>query len=237
MPFFTQEELIDCYEFARGMIGNHNPNMIMEREDWEIFRDDFRGKLGEVALRKYLRRYHPRAQVNEEIDYRILPRNQWDSNDLVVDEIHINVKSAKGNSRFLMIEANRYNNDGSYAYDNHDGTPVRVDAYVFVKIKIMPEYKEPDFRYQTLEEFMGYQNRQVSYWIAGGISHDEFWERKHFANKGIRCDITNLNRVCNGEEPELAPEGTIRENVLQKDNYILDSQTELHPISYLIRNL
>ena len=50
---FKKGQIWDCYEFARNMKGKHNPNLIMEREDWEIFRDDFRGKLGEVAVKNY----------------------------------------------------------------------------------------------------------------------------------------------------------------------------------------
>ena len=48
---FTQDEVWKCYQFARQMRGKHNRNMIMDREDWEIFRDDLRGKLGEIAFR------------------------------------------------------------------------------------------------------------------------------------------------------------------------------------------
>ncbi len=235
MPEFTKDELRECYKFARDMIGNHNPDMIMEREDWEIFRDDFRGKLGEVALRKVIKKYISWAHINEEIDYHVYPRGEWDSNDLVVEGLHINVKSAKGKSRFLMVERERYNDDGTYAYDNHDGTPVRVDAYVFVNIDIKPEYNCLDFKHETLEEFMAYKNRSISYWVAGGISHDKFWQRKHFAPQGIKCDIQNLERVCKGEKPEIAPEGMDREHVLQRDNYILASRTELDNITQLFK--
>ena len=45
---FTQDEVWKCYQFARQMRGKHNRNMIMDREDWEIFRDDLRGKLERV---------------------------------------------------------------------------------------------------------------------------------------------------------------------------------------------
>ena len=43
---FNYKDIEDVYNFAKKMIGNHNPNMIMQRDDWEIFRDDIRGKLG-----------------------------------------------------------------------------------------------------------------------------------------------------------------------------------------------
>lgn len=34
---FKKGQVWDCYKFARNMKGKHNPNMIMKREDWEIF--------------------------------------------------------------------------------------------------------------------------------------------------------------------------------------------------------
>jgi len=227
MPEYTMDELEKCYQFARGMIGNHNPNMIMEREDWEIFRDDFRGKLGEVALRKFLANSRFRDKITEEIDFGVYPRSEWDSNDLVVNDVHVNVKSVKGGSNFLMVETFRYNEDGTYTYDNHDGSKVEVDAYVLVNVKIEPEYNRLDFKYETLEAFMGYGNRKISYWIKGGIRHEQFWKMKHFAPEGILCTKPNLKKVCNGQEPVIAPKGTKRELVLQKDNYIIDGETEL----------
>ena len=32
---FKKGQVWDCYKFASNMKGKHNPNMIMEREDWE----------------------------------------------------------------------------------------------------------------------------------------------------------------------------------------------------------
>ena len=37
---FTKNEVWECYQFARQMRGKHNRSMIMDRDDWEIFRDD-----------------------------------------------------------------------------------------------------------------------------------------------------------------------------------------------------
>ena len=34
---FEKGQVWNCYLFAKRMIGNHNPDMIMDREDWEIF--------------------------------------------------------------------------------------------------------------------------------------------------------------------------------------------------------
>lgn len=234
MAYFEQDELKRCYDFALNMIGNHNPKMIYPREDWEIFRDDFRGKLGEVAFRKYILNY-TNAEIKEDIDYAIYPRKVWDSNDIVLNvdgnDIHINVKSGKGGSEFLMIETKRYKANGEYAYQNNDNTPVRVDAYAFVQVAIKPEYSERDFKHKSLERFMSYDNRKISYYVLGAISHEDFWKNKHFADAGIKCSKDNLRKVCRGEQPEMAKSETKKENVLQQPNYILDGMSEVEKIN------
>lgn len=173
---FTQDEVWKCYQFARQMRGKHNRNMIMDREDWEIFRDDLRGKLGEIAFRNYIIKNVPEANIESDIDFSVTPLGQWDITDLVVNGKYINVKSVKGNSRFLLIETKRYDSDGNYAYKNNDDMPVRVDAYVLVKVVIEPEINYRDLNYRTVEEFKNsYGGRSIRAEILGGISHDDFW--------------------------------------------------------------
>ena len=116
---FTKNEVWECYQFARQMRGKHNRSMIMDRDDWEIFRDDLRGKLGEIALRNYIMKNIPNANIESNIDFSVTPLGQWDITDLIVNGKYINVKSVKGNSRFLLIETKRYDPDGSYAYRNN----------------------------------------------------------------------------------------------------------------------
>ena len=101
---FTKNEVWECYQFARQMRGKHNRSMIMDRDDWEIFRDDLRGKLGEIALRNYIMKNIPNANIESNIDFSVTPLGQWDITDLIVNGKYINVKSVKGNSRFLLIK-------------------------------------------------------------------------------------------------------------------------------------
>jgi hypothetical protein len=56
------------------MRGKHNPNMIIQRADCEIFRDDFRGKLGEIAVINYIRREIATAKISTDLDFEITPR-------------------------------------------------------------------------------------------------------------------------------------------------------------------
>ena len=155
---FSYNEVKNVYNFAKEMVGNHNPNMIMQRDNWEIFRDDIRGKLGEVALRNYINENFPVANIQQGIDYSVTPRGQWDIVDLVVNGNYINVKSIRGNSNFLLVECNRYDENGNYRYNNNNGENVRIDSYVLVKVTIEPEINRGDFnninRYNALDLFL-----------------------------------------------------------------------------------
>lgn len=231
---FNRGEVWRCYEFARDMIGNHNRDMIMDRTDWEIFRDDLRGKLGEVALRNYVMEKIPTAHIDGEIDYSVTPLGQWDITDLIINDQYINVKSVKGNSRFLLVETNRYDEDGNYSYRNNNGEPVRIDAYVLVRVLIEPEIDASDLNYQNVEEFRTARGgRKIEAEILGGISHDDFWRNKHYAPQHMKCDYKNLQAVCKGEEIEMLYSGRKTES-LQRDNYILDSKNELISIQELL---
>lgn len=241
MPeIFERGQVWACYEFARRMIGNHNPDMIMGRDDWEIFRDDFRGKLGEVALKNYIIRNIPDAQFTGDIDYNVTPRGQWDITDLIVNGQYINVKSIRGGSRFLLIETNRYNDDGSYRYQNNDGENVRVDMYALVRIAIDPEMGPDDMGYENVSQFWNSRGgRIINATILGGINHTTFWNEKHYAPRGMMCNIQNLEKVCRNQQVIMATQEqmndvNMRTRILQQNNYVLDSGNELVPIANLI---
>lgn len=219
---FTDKELAQCYRFAQEMKGNHNRDMIMEREDWEIFRDDFRGKLGEVALRKYILSNVPEASIEGDIDYDVTPLGQWDITDLLVNGKYINVKSVKQRSNFLMIETKRYTDDGHYTYKNNNGEEVIVDAYVLVRVTVEPDMNITTMGYTEVEQLK--RSHNVSAEILGGISHEDFWNKKHKATRGIKCTYHNLKAICDGlvdELPDRVMGGERKTEILQQDNYIL----------------
>lgn len=236
---FSKSEVLKCYRFAQAMIGNHNPNMIMDRKDWEIFRDDFRGKLGEVALKKAIESQFPYLNITTDIDYSVTPQGQWDITDLVICGRYINVKSIKGKSRFLLVEKKRYNDDGTYCYTNANDAPVQIDAYILVRVNIEPEICWLDMEYESVDELKNPKpntTRIISAEILGGITHTDFWKRKHFAPKGIHCNLHTLSEIARGNPSiPMAPPGLPKTQVLQQDNYIL-SCDELIPLGYLFRS-
>lgn len=232
---FTDKELALCYRFAQEMKGNHNRDMIMERDDWEIFRDDFRGKLGEVALRKYILSNIPGVTIEGDIDYGVTPLGQWDITDLLVDGKSINVKSVKQRSNFLMIETKRYTDDGHYTYKNNNGEEVIVDAYVLVRVTVEPDMSITTMGYTEVEQLK--QKHSISAEILGGISHEDFWDKKHKATRGIKCTFHNLKAICDGNVDELPDRivgGEKKTEILQQDNYIL-YKNELGTVESILR--
>lgn len=233
---FTEQELLQCFNFAKAMRGNHNPDIIMERDDWEIFRDDFRGKLGEIAVLKYLRQNIPHALITGTIDFTVTPRGQWDITDLIINNKYINVKAIKQGSNFLLVETLRYDEHGNYTYRNNDGNAVIVDGYILVRVTVEPDVQKNIFE-QSFTQFCadGFDpkqrkgvRRQYYAEVLGGISHTDFWQYKAFAPKGIKCVYPNLNAIVNGCDPNALPirlGGNETPNyILQKDNYVIGSR-------------
>ena len=237
---YERGQVWNCYLFARRMRGNHNPNMIMGRSEWEIFRDDFRGKLGEVALKNYINRNVPNSIFTGDIDFTVTPRGQWDITDLIVNGRYINVKSVKGGSNFLMIETSRYDKNGNYSYNNNNGQNVRVDMYALVKVDIDKEMDEDDMDYQNISEFWNSKGgRHINSTLMGAIAHDDFWRRKHIAPQHMMCGIQNLNNVCRNQPvtmatPQQILDPRMKTRILQQENYILDGRRELLPIENLL---
>lgn len=230
---FTDNELEQCFNFAKAMKYNHNPDMIMKRSHWEIFRDDFRGKLGEIAVYNYIKNYIPSATITGNLDFSVTGRGQWDITDLIINNQYVNVKSIKQNSSFLMVETFRYDQYGNYAYLNNNNEPVRLDYYILVRVTVEPDVQTNIFS-QDLQIFLsnGYDAklrkavpRTIYAEILGGISHNNFWQLKHLAQQGIKCDKYTLNNVCTGGNVQpLHPQEKQQfkdNNILQQNNYIV----------------
>lgn len=242
--YFSNNELEQCYNFAWDMRGNHNRNMIMNRDDWEIFRDDFRGKLGEIAVRNYIVNNIVNSEITTDLDFKVTPKGQWDITDLVVNGKYINVKSIKQGSAFLLVETKRYDENGNYVYKNNDGNSVPIDYYVLVRVTVDPDVSKNVFSRKNFENFMNNAwnvdmkkevIRTVKAEVLGGISHDEFWRRKKLANKEIKCIKDNLRAIANGKTLVDNERGTMPKNrFLQQDNYIISGETQLRKLEDIL---
>lgn len=248
---FDDKTLEKYYKFAQGMKGKHNPDMIFKRNHWNIFRDDFRGKLGEEALVRYIELTNETLKINERIDTSISDRGVWDNTDLIVEKKYISVKSIRENSNFLLIEANRYEKNGNHKYKNNDGNSVKVDYYALVRVNINPDILKSQAeiieKYEKLVKDKGSRDEADKFWsepedsifkltwkefkinknieiyaeILGFISHQDFWKNKGFAPAGIRCDGKNLKDIADAKE-NIIPKNKLRKPLsTDSSNYIL----------------
>lgn len=245
MISFTYAEINACFKFALNMRGKHNPNMIQKRSDWQILTDDFRGKLGEIAVRKYFKANILNAKITTDLDFSITPRGQWDIVDIEVNGKACSIKSIKPRSKFLLIEKNRYDSYGNYRYKNNNNESVPVDYYILVKVAF-PQLSNNVFKYKSFEQLMNNENYKGNIYniddikakVLGGISHDEFWNKKVFAPKGIKCTVKNLEALTNGitinELPDKICGNESQNNILQQDNYIINSSNGLYDLKELI---
>lgn len=217
-----------CYEFARDMQGHHNNTLIMQRTPEQIFRDDLRGKLAEIAVKKYL---ESRNHSVGDLDFGIYDIGIWDRDDIVVDNTdHVSVKSSGENANYLLIETNRFDAEtGEYGYRNNDGTRITVNHYAFVNVSIADEQEDNFATYADMHDFLRIENdtwnpgaRQVMCYLRGFLSHDQFWQLKRLAQRGIKATKDNFSRVSRSENVIVDP-GFIENDRrwLQKDNYLV----------------
>jgi len=103
----TEHEYLMCVLFAeqsarsqqRIEFGNHKTE---KRPLREVREDTLCGKMGEVAVAKFLRGYSLRLPVN----YEVYPRGEWDDEDFIVNGLSVDVKTTQ-RGRSLLLEKNK----------------------------------------------------------------------------------------------------------------------------------
>lgn len=102
----TQEELKKCREFAEESAKSQRENRsggTLVRAVHEISSDTLRGKVAEVAVKKFLEQdFFGFSGI--ELDFNIYPRGQWDDNDIEINGFTLAVKSSKSFARWLLVE-------------------------------------------------------------------------------------------------------------------------------------
>ncbi len=201
-----------CYNFAAGMKKKHNEDKIQERKVWEIFRDDFRGKLAEIEVRnKIIKDLSKEFYIKTDVDFTISEKGVWDTDDLVIGvknsdrSYSLSIKSVKKHSSNLLIERERFLENGEYSYKNNNGEDIQVDIYVLVEVAIEKEFNKSIYN-EKLDKFISYEelmkNKSIKINILGAISHDSFWESKAFAPMDIICTAYNLKYIYWNKEKE-----------------------------------
>jgi len=135
----TINQVKRCFEFARKMadpneFGAHNPNAFggNERRDTdEIFQNAFQGKIAEFAFYNVFKN---RVSINEP-DMDMWEQGKWEDTDFILEKDHkkyaISLKSTKYSGNLLLLERDRYNENGEYLENAVGGDPI-VHDYIFL---------------------------------------------------------------------------------------------------------
>ena len=177
--YFTEKEFKDCSDFAEKVKQKHqhfkDKNNKATRTLEEVAHDVIRGKLAEVALRKYLLDKHKNNCNISDIDYTIYPEFVGDSYDLKFNQYIISIKSSKEYSSCLLIEKERFLCDENGQVIGVDNKKNNLpDYYVFVRVKV---------------DYEDYKNSYAE--ICGGISHKKFMRIKREAPRNMVLNGAN----------------------------------------------
>lgn len=138
------EDKEKCFDFAYKMTfgENHNPysfgskNPKHIRNQIEIFRDAFQGKLAETG---FYNLYSKRKDYNiPPPDFSVWKRGKWEDTDFeaIVNnkKYKISIKSTKDFGQLLLLEKNRYDKNGYYL-EGSNGKKVKHDLIFLARVK------------------------------------------------------------------------------------------------------
>jgi len=100
----TDPDLKKCDTFAIECSSphrNYRSGGKTRRNMDQIRQDMFRGKVGEIAVKKHL---EPIGLRDIELDFNNYGKGGWDNGDIQINDKIISVKSTAHYSRYLMIE-------------------------------------------------------------------------------------------------------------------------------------
>ena len=114
----TDIEYEKCKEFAEKSSSSqreHRSGGTMIRNNYQIFSDTLRGKMGEIATKNFLEQ--PPLNFKEiELDFEIYPRGVWDREDFKIYDKRFSIKTAKDFSKYLLLETKDLERGDTYDY-------------------------------------------------------------------------------------------------------------------------
>ena len=188
--YFTDEEIKKAINFADKIKWKHphfaDKENNAKRTEKEIFMSVLRGKLAEIALKKYLINKHGKNKHKiSELDFNIYKKGVCDDFDLKFDDYTISIKSSKPFASCLLIEKEKYEldeNGNAISIDGHENSI--PDFYTFIKVNI---------DYNVMANSYAY--------ICGAISHNEFWKRKKEIPRGTYINKNNMDELFKNDKP------------------------------------
>lgn len=169
----SKEDIEKCFSFALSMaLGEkHNTdsfasnNLQFQRGKGTVFRDAFQGKIAEVAFYNYYSHKHKMDSP----DFSEWERGKWEDTDFVIvnekKQFSISIKSTKRYGNLLMLEKNRYDENGYYL-EGINNSPVKHDLIFLIRVDGISSIKA--------QTYLDNKFKNISAEVTGYIEHNDF---------------------------------------------------------------
>ena len=193
-----QEHIREAFEFSYSMAfgdgfhRNKRSGGIHHRSAYEVFVNTFRGKIAELVVSDY---FTSQGREVSQIDLSIMGVGDWDSVDLLVDEIPISIKATKHFGQLLLLETKDWNDSGQYIPNLSHEKQSNYDYFILVRTKVdIPDKNNSLFSKEKLKKTIF--EKHILAEISGVLSNCDF------VNQIIKYKyIIYQNDLLNGKIP------------------------------------
>ena len=178
--------------FGDGFHRNKRSGGIHHRSAYEVFVNTFRGKIAEFVVSDY---FTSQGREVSQIDLSIMGVGDWDSADLLVDEIPISIKATKHFGQLLLLETKDQNDSGQYIPNLSHEKQSNYDYFILVRTKVdIPDKNNSLFSKEKLKKIIF--EKHILAEISGVLSNCDF------VNQIIKYKyIIYQNDLLNGKIP------------------------------------
>ena len=131
------------FDFAYGMTfgkeGHHRTHRTggqYGRKNGELFINAFQGKMAEFGIFKMFAEW---GINTTEPDLEMWGEGKWDNSDLIINGVHISIKSTSSKGNLLLLETKDWNEQGQYIPNIEIGTP---DSGFHIMTRLGPDGKK-----------------------------------------------------------------------------------------------
>ena len=193
-----QEHIREAFEFSysmafgNGFHRNKRSGGIHHRSAYEVFVNTFRGKIAEFVVSDY---FTSQGREVSQIDLSVMGVGDWDSADLLVDEIPISIKATKHFGQLLLLETKDWNDSGQYIPNLSHEKQSHYAYFILVRTKVdIPDKNNSLFSKEKLKKIIF--EKHILAEISGVLSNCDF------VNQIIKYKyIIYQNDLLNGKIP------------------------------------
>lgn len=171
-----QEHIREAFEFSysmafgNGFHRNKRSGGIHHRSAYEVFVNTFRGKIAEFVVSDY---FTSQGREVSQIDLSVMGVGDWDSADLLVDEIPISIKATKHFGQLLLLETKDWNDSGQYIPNLSHEKQSNYDYFILVRTKVdIPDKNNSLFSKEKLKKIIF--EKHILAEISGVLSNNDF---------------------------------------------------------------